>query len=194
VKSEKVILVDNDDNDIGEMGKIEVHRKALLHRAVSVFIFNSKKQMLIQRRALTKYHSPGLWTNTACTHPYPGETTIEAASRRSEQEMGIDTDLIKIFDFTYKERLDNNLTEYEFDHVFIGFSDKIPDPDPAEVCEFKYVDIDSVLNRIKEIPDNFTVWFRKIAERVSNLAVLHYQSFEPNIIHGHSCPVKNSKI
>ncbi len=186
MKSEKVILVDKDDNAIGEMEKIEAHKKAILHRAVSLFIFNSKKQMLIQRRARTKYHSPGLWTNTACTHPCPGETTIEAASRRLEQEMGIITDLIKIFDFTYKERFDNTLTEHEFDHVFVGFTDKIPTPNPAEVCEIKYLDIDTVLNQVEESPERFTVWFRKIAERVSNLVVLDYQSFEPNIISGNN--------
>ena len=186
MKSEKVILVDKDDNVIGETEKIEAHKKALLHRAVSVFIFNSKKQMLIQRRALTKYHSPGLWTNTACTHPFPGETTVKAASRRLKQEMGIKTELIKIFDFTYKEKFDNGLTEYEFDHVFVGFTDKTPVPHPAEVCEVKHLDIKTVLNHIEESPEKFTVWFKKIAKRVSDLVVLDYQSFESVIISGNN--------
>ncbi len=186
MKSEKVILVDEDDNVIGEMEKIEAHKKALLHGAVSVFIFNSKKQMLIQRRTLTRHHSPGLWTNTACTHPFPGETTMEAASRRLEQEMGIKTDLIKIFDFTYKERFDNGLTEYEFDHVFVGFTDKTPAPNPVEVCEIKHLDINTVLNKVEESPERFTVWFRKIVERVSDFVVFDYQSFEQNIISGNN--------
>jgi len=111
VDFEKVILVDSNDNAIGVMEKMEAHKKALLHRAVSVFIFNSKQQMLLQKRALNKYHSPGLWTNAACTHPYTEESNMDAALRRLKQEMGLETNLIKIFHFIYKEKLDNGLTE-----------------------------------------------------------------------------------
>lgn len=166
---EKVILVDLNDKALGEMEKMEAHQKAILHRAVSVFIFNSKKQLLLQKRALSKYHSPGLWTNTACTHPRPNESSINAASRRLNEEMGIKTnELTKLFDFVYKEQLDNELTEHEFDHVFIGFSDTLPTPDPSEVCDFKYVEKDEILEQIALSPQNYTVWFKKIIERVLN--------------------------
>lgn len=166
---EKVILVDINDRAIGEMEKQEAHEKALLHRAVSVFIFNSNNQLLLQRRALSKYHSPGLWTNTACTHPRVGESDEDAAIRRLKEEMGIGaTKLTKIFDFVYKEELEHGLTEHEFDHVFIGFSDILPTPEPEEVCEFKYVEIDSILEQIQKAPTDYTVWFKRIIEKVLN--------------------------
>lgn len=166
---EKLILVDLNDKPIGETEKMEAHKKALLHRAVSVFIFNSERKMLLQKRALTKYHSPGLWTNTACTHPYPDEKNEDAVTRRLKQEMGLAvSDVRKLFDFTYKEKLDNDLTEYEFDHVFIGFSNEKPIPDTNEVMDFKYEDINEVLKQVKESPQNFTVWFKTIIERVAN--------------------------
>ncbi len=164
---ERVILVDTNDKAVGEMEKIEAHKKAKLHRAVSAFIFNSDKQMLLQRRALSKYHSPGLWTNTACTHPRPNENNKDAAIRRLNEEMGLKVDeLTKVFDFIYKAKLDNELTEHELDHVFIGFSDAEPKPEPSEVCEFKYVEIDKILTQINNAPDDYTVWFKKIIERV----------------------------
>ncbi len=165
--TEKIILVDTDDTEIGEMEKLEAHQKAKLHRAVSVFIFNSKGQLLLQKRALIKYHSPGLWTNTVCTHPGPGESIEYAAIRRLKEEMGLKIEkLTKIFDFTYKETLDNNLTEYEFDHVFVGISDDSPIPEPTEVCDFEYIDSDILLAQIKLNPEKYTVWFKKIIERV----------------------------
>ncbi|MBN1184141.1 MAG: isopentenyl-diphosphate Delta-isomerase [Bacteroidales bacterium] len=164
---EKVILVDKNDLVVGEMEKMDAHIKAKLHRAVSVFIFNTDKQLLLQRRALSKYHSPGLWTNTACTHPRPNETNENAAIRRLREEMGIDeSKLTKAFNFIYKEKLDNELTEYEFDHVFVGFSDATPVPEPNEVCEFKYVEAKTLLEDVKKSPQNYTVWFKKIIERV----------------------------
>ncbi len=164
---ENVILVDSHDNMLGKMEKMEAHRKALLHRAVSVFIFNTDKQMLLQRRAPSKYHSPELWTNTACTHPRPNEKNKDAAIRRLKEEMGLHVNkLTKVFDFIYKAKLDNKLTEYELDHVFIGFSNELPIPDPKEVCEFTYVDIDKIMSQIQNHPENYTVWFKKIVERV----------------------------
>lgn len=166
---EKVILVDLNDTPLGETGKLEVHKLGLLHRAVSVFIFNSEKKMLLQKRAQSKYHSPGLWTNTTCTHPYPNESNEEAVIRRLKEEMGLELfDVTKLFHFTYKEKLDNNMTEYEFDHVFIGFSDEVPFPESSEVSDFKYVDIDEVLEHIKTSPQDYTVWFKKIVQRVVN--------------------------
>lgn len=164
---EKVIIVDENDKVIGEMEKLEAHRKAQLHRAVSVFIFNSNGQLLLQKRALNKYHSPGLWTNTVCTHPMPNERSEDAAARRLNEEMGLrNVRLTKIFDFIYKEKLSNGLTEYEFDHVFWGISDDSPTINPIEVCDFKYVDPQLIVKQIKLNPENYTVWFKKIVDRV----------------------------
>ena len=179
MKLEKVILVDSADNAIGEMGKMEAHKRALLHRAVSVFIFNSKKELLLQKRALSKYHSSGLWTNTVCTHPYPDETVKDAAIRRLKEEMGLVTDVHKIFDFIYKEKIDNELTEYEFDHVFIGFTDDSPVPDPDEVHEYKYVDSNEILRQIKNVPEEYTVWFKKIIKKVLEYVNTDNHSFTP---------------
>lgn len=146
----KVILVDSNDIIEGEMQKMDAHIKAKLHRAVSVFIIN--KQSLLQKRALSKYHSPGLWTNTASTHPRPNEINKNAAIRRLKEEMGIDErKLTKAFNFIYKEKLDNELTEYEFDHVFIGFFDASFIPEPNEVCDFKYLEAETLMEDIKKI-------------------------------------------
>lgn len=164
---EHVILVDENDNPLGEMEKMEAHRKALLHRAVSVFLFNNDNKLLLQKRAFGKYHSPGLWTNTACTHPYVNESNEEAVIRRLKEEMGISVDGVrKLFDFIYKESFENGLTEYELDHVFVGFSDELPVCDSNEVSDFDYVDLDEVLERVKSSPNDFTVWFKAIIERV----------------------------
>ncbi|MGC9375506.1 MAG: isopentenyl-diphosphate Delta-isomerase [Bacteroidales bacterium] len=165
--TEKVILVDSNDTVIGEMEKLEAHQKARLHRAVSVFIFNSKGELLLQKRAESKYHSPGLWTNTACTHPRPKERNQDAAARRLDEEMGMNQiKLTKLFDFIYKEKFENGLTEYEFDHVFVGISDTLPIPEPTEVCDFEYIDCERLLEKIQKNPDNYTVWFKKIVNHV----------------------------
>lgn len=164
---EKVILVDNNDNEIGEMEKMEAHKAGKLHRAVSVFIFNSKGQLLIQKRSENKYHSPGLWTNTACTHPRPNEDNETAAVRRLYEEMGIkNVKLTKIFDFIYKEAFENGLTEYEFDHVFVGFCDDFPIPRPSEFSDFEYIETNILFEQIQKSPGNYTVWFKKIINRV----------------------------
>lgn len=171
---DKVILVDTNDKHLGVMEKMEAHRSAKLHRAVSVFIFNTRNQLLIQRRALNKYHSLGLWTNTVCTHPYPGESPVNAAIRRLNEEMGLKINtLTKLFDFVYKEKLDNELTEYEFDHVFAGITDDMPIPESTEVCDFRYVDADTLLKQIYNSPDNYTVWFKKIIKKVLTEFQLH---------------------
>lgn len=164
---DKVILVDLNDMPLGEMEKMEAHQKALLHRAVSVFVFNSDKKMLLQQRAACKYHSPSLWTNTACTHPYPGESNEAAVLRRTQEEMGLKLDKVqKLFDFTYKEQLDVDMHEYEFDHVFVAFSDAQPTLEPSEVANYKYIDSETLLNDISEHPEHYTVWFRKIVAQV----------------------------
>jgi len=161
-----VILVDNNDIQIGIMEKMEAHKKALLHRAISVFIINTKGEWLLQRRALNKYHSNGLWTNTCCSHPFPGESNLEASNRRLMEEMGMKCKLKELFSFTYKEELDNDLTEYEFDHVFYGFSDELPKVNSDEVMEYKYMNYFNLYKDINANPDNYTVWFKKIYERV----------------------------
>lgn len=164
-----VILVDEFDQPIGTMEKMEAHVKAALHRAISVFIFNSKGEWLLQRRAIEKYHSRGLWTNTSCTHPAPGETSLEAAHRRLHEEMGLKVELREVFSFKYIQELENNLTEHEYDHVFVGYSDELPVPNPDEVMDYKYISYQDLLQEVAESPEKFTAWFKMIYERVGNL-------------------------
>lgn len=164
---ELVILVDQDDRETGVMEKIQAHREALLHRAFSVFVFNSKGELMLQQRALGKYHSPGLWTNTCCSHPRPGEDTEAAAHRRLHEEMGFDCTLTKIFHFTYKAPFDNNLTEHEVDHVFVGFSDTLPVINPEEVESYRFATLDDISVEMAENPELFTVWFQIAFERVA---------------------------
>jgi isopentenyl-diphosphate delta-isomerase len=148
------------------MEKMEVHRKALLHRAFSVFVFNKKNELMLQQRAAGKYHSPLLWTNTCCSHPRPGETTKAAAHRRLAEEMGFDCDLTEIFSFIYKEPLDQGLTEHEFDHVFVGSFNGIPEINPGEVETWKWMSLENITTDMKTHPENYTVWFRIAFERV----------------------------
>lgn len=164
-----VILVDEFDRQIGTMEKMEAHVKAVLHRAISVFIFNSKGEWLLQRRALEKYHSPGLWTNTSCTHPAPGETSPEAAHRRLHEEMGMRAELREVFSFKYIQELENNLTEHEYDHVFVGISDVLPVPNAGEVVDYKYISFEDLHREVSENPEKFTAWFKLIYERVGKL-------------------------
>ena len=157
---EKVILVDENDNQVGVMPKLEAHQKGLLHRAFSVFIFNSKYELLLQKRASSKYHSGGLWTNTCCSHPREGEEILDAANRRLIEEMGIETSLRKVHDFIYKAELDNDLTEHEFDHVFYGIYNEDPIINKDEADDFKWIDMDSLNEDIKQNGDNYTIWFK----------------------------------
>jgi isopentenyl-diphosphate Delta-isomerase len=163
---DQVILVDVNDNQIGTMEKMEAHRKAKLHRAISLFIFNSKGEWLLQQRALDKYHSKGLWSNTCCSHPFPGELNIDAANRRLTEEMGMKSHLSELFSFTYKEMVENDLTEHEFDHVIYGISDKIPNINTSEVMDWKYMSYYKLYKDIQINPNHYTIWFRKIFERV----------------------------
>jgi isopentenyl-diphosphate delta-isomerase len=160
MSEEKVILVDKNDNQVGLMPKLEAHEKGILHRAFSIFIFNSRYELLLQKRASSKYHSGGLWTNTCCSHPKEGEDTLDAANRRLDEEMGIKTSLRKVYDFIYKAELDNQLTEYEFDHVFYGVCDKDPILNKDEAEDFKWVDMETLNNDIIKNEDNYTVWFK----------------------------------
>ena len=134
---ECVVLVDEFDHAIGEMNKMEAHRKGALHRAISVLVFNNRHEFMLQQRSLAKYHSPGLWTNTCCSHPRPGEATPMAAHRRLKEEMGFECQLNKAFDFIYKTEFENGLTEHEFDHVYIGYYDRDPIVNPEEANGFR---------------------------------------------------------
>ena len=160
MSEEKVILVDKNDNQVGLMPKLEAHEKGVLHRAFSIFIFNSKYELLLQKRASSKYHSGGLWTNTCCSHPREGEDTLDAANRRLDEEMGIKTSLRKVYNFIYKAELDNQLTEHEFDHVFYGVCDNDPILNKDEAEDFKWVDMETLNNDIMKNEDNYTVWFK----------------------------------
>lgn len=158
----QVVLVDVYDRPSGYMEKLEAHRRALLHRAVSVFIFNSRGQWLLQRRALTKYHSGGLWSNACCTHPYPGELAPEAAHRRLREEMGMDCPLDKLFHLIYRAPLGQGLTEYEYDHIFAGQTDDLPIANATEVSEWRYLSPEQLQDEQLRIPQEYTAWFRKL--------------------------------
>jgi isopentenyl-diphosphate delta-isomerase len=157
---EEVILVNTSDEQIGVMEKIEAHEKALLHRAFSIFIFNSNGEMLLQQRALAKYHSPGLWTNACCSHPRPGENINDAAMRRLQEELGFQTKLHKVFDFTYRATFDNGLTEHEFDHVFVGSYNNDIHPNENEVMNISYQSIENIRDSLFIEPAKYTAWFQ----------------------------------
>ena len=156
----KLILVDEHDVPVGTMEKMEAHQKAVLHRAFSVFIFNSRGEMLLQQRALNKYHSGGLWTNACCSHPYEGQETLAAAEKRLQEEMGFTTSLTKAFDFVYKAPFENGLTEYEFDHVFTGTYESEIVPDTTEVADYCYMSMIDIKNSIQSHPQKYTAWFK----------------------------------
>jgi isopentenyl-diphosphate delta-isomerase len=156
---QEVILVDAEDRELGSMEKMEAHRLGVLHRAFSVFVINDAGQMLLQRRALSKYHSPGLWTNACCSHPSPGENLLDAATRRLQEEMGFQCPLATINSFTYKTHFDNSLTEHEFDHVILGIYNGEVLPDPSEVAEFKWVAIPDLEEDVILNGDQYTFWF-----------------------------------
>jgi isopentenyl-diphosphate delta-isomerase len=159
MKKVKVILVNEEDQPVGEADKMEAHRQALLHRAFSVFIFNSRGEMLLQQRALHKYHSGGLWSNACCSHPVPGEDTAAAANRRLSEEMGIVTKLDKLFHFIYRADFENELTEYELDHVFAGEYDGEVNLSPDEAADCCYKDMKDLEFSMRLHPQKYTAWF-----------------------------------
>lgn len=159
---EMVILVDENDQPIGTMEKIEAHEKAVLHRAFSVFIINQKGEIMLQQRASHKYHSPLLWTNTCCSHQRVGETNLEAGKRRLQEEMGFEVSLKELFHFIYKAPFDNGLTEHELDHVMIGYYNREPNINPEEVESWKWMGIEDIRKDMTENPEIYTVWFKII--------------------------------
>lgn len=162
---EHVVLVDEQDREIGTMEKLEAHQKGLLHRAFSVLLFNSRGEMLLQKRASCKYHSAGLWSNACCSHPRPGEKMEEAARRRMKEELGIDVQPEFVYKFKYKVALENDLEEHEFDHVFVCQFDGTPSINTEEVENWKFVDFDQLRSEINQSPEKFTYWLALIAER-----------------------------
>ena len=159
---ELVVLVDENDKELGLMPKMEAHEKAVLHRAFSVFIFNKKGELMLQQRPEHKYHSPLLWTNTCCSHQRDGESNIEAGRRRLQEEMGFTTDLKEVFSFIYKAPFDNGLTEHELDHVMIGYFDEKPNLNKEEVEAYKWMTLEEVKHDINSNPTLYTAWFKII--------------------------------
>lgn len=175
-----LILIDENDVPTGEMAKMEAHEKGLLHRAFSVFIFNSQGMLLLQQRALGKYHTPGLWTNTCCSHPFPGEEVKAAAIRRLGEELGITADLTFLFKMTYKYAFDNGLTEHEVDNVFVGYTDSLPIINKDEVNDYKYIPMDELKIHMELHPDQYTPWFRIImGEYYTNITEGAEKSMKP---------------
>lgn len=165
-----VVLVNEQDEAIGTMEKMEAHRQPHLHRAFSIFIFNKNGEMLLQRRALTKYHSPGLWTNACCSHPYPDEAVADAAARRLMEELGFETPLHKAFHFTYQATFDNGLFEHEFDHVFVGeYFGQVLQPNPIEVMDYCFKHIAQIKDDLLQAPAAYTPWFK--------IALPHLEAF-----------------
>ena len=163
---EEVILVNEQDQQIGIMEKMAAHIVPRLHRAFSIFIFNSKGELLLQQRALTKYHSPGLWTNTCCSHPKNGETLEQATARRLMEEMGMRCEMHEVFTFIYKAPVGLGLTEHEFDHVWFGRSDDTPVINTEEVAAFKYMSLDDIAEDLQARPELYTEWFKISFEAV----------------------------
>ncbi|HEV3471368.1 MAG TPA: isopentenyl-diphosphate Delta-isomerase [Pyrinomonadaceae bacterium] len=162
--SEQVILVDEADREVGTGGKLEAHREGALHRAFSVFVFDRRGRLLLQKRAAGKYHSGGLWSNTACGHPRPGEATAEAARRRLREEMNFDCELREAFGFVYRAELRGGLVEHEYDHVFVGVYDGEPSPDAAEVEDWKWLSVEELRRGLEAEPERYSPWLRLAVE------------------------------
>ncbi len=165
MNEEKVILVNERDEELGTMPKMEAHEKALLHRAFSIFILNNKGEIMLQQRAANKYHSPLLWTNTCCSHQRAGETNFEAGKRRLQEEMGFTTSLKELFSFIYRAPFENGLTEHELDHVLVGFYNEMPNINREEVADWKWMSPEAIKNEMLEHPERYTVWSKIIFEK-----------------------------
>ncbi len=163
--AEQLILVDAEDRELGVGDKLQAHLMGTLHRAFSIFVFDSQGRLLIQKRALTKYHSGGLWSNTACGHPRPGESTISAAHRRLREEMGFDCDLGFAFGFLYRAELNNRLIEHEYDHVFVGSFDGEPAPELSEVQAWRWIPMTDLRTELREHPEKYSYWLRTAVDK-----------------------------
>jgi isopentenyl-diphosphate delta-isomerase len=168
MKEQEVVLVNENDEEVGKMPKMEAHQKGLLHRAFSVFIFDSKGRMLLQQRAAEKYHGANLWTNACCSHPYPDETVEDAAQRRLKEELGFVTELKEIFSFTYYAMVENNLIEHEYDHVFAGEYENKIHPNPHEVGDYKFEHMKRIKEEIESHSEEFTSWFKIAFPKIAN--------------------------
>ncbi len=173
---EYLILVDENDIPVGKQEKLSAHQKGLLHRAFSVFIFNTKGELLLQRRAAEKYHSGGLWTNTCCSHPRFEENINDAVRRRLREEMGMRCETTFAFSFIYKATFDNGLTEHEFDHVYFGMSDNMPIPEKSEVQNWKYINLNKLNEDINSCPEKYTEWMKICLPNV----MIHFDSLYLN--------------
>lgn len=176
MQNDSVVLVDVLGYDLRDqqgrlftVGKLDAHRQGLLHKAVSVFVFNDKKELLLQQRASSKYHSSGKWTNTCCTHPLPRESPLMAAQRRLIEEMGLVTKLAEVFTFSYKADVGDGLIENEFDHVFFGISNQNPTPNPEEVSDWNWVSLDDIKQKVTVNPEMYTYWFRHCFDDIYKL-------------------------
>lgn len=165
---DRIILVDKKDKQIGTEFKLKAHQEGKLHRAFSIFVFNDKGELMLQKRALTKYHSGGLWTNTCCSHPRAGEALEDSTHRRLKEEMGFDCDLKEVFSFVYKVKLNNELTEHEFLHVFVGRFNQNPIINKKEAEDFTWVTAEFLDSDVKQHPDRYTYWFKKCYKKVFN--------------------------
>lgn len=173
---QQVILVDEQDVAKGAMEKLEAHKKGVLHRAFSIFIFNSRGEMLLQQRATNKYHSGGLWTNTCCSHPGPDEDILEAAQKRLQEEMGFTIELEKVFDFIYRADFNNGLTEYEFDHVFAGEYEGVVAYNKNEVMDYCYKSMEDIRHSLEQQPQKFTQWFHLAFPRIDEWWHFRYKN------------------
>ncbi len=167
-----VVLVDSNDKELGTEEKMKAHMNGgKLHRALSVFVFNDKGETMLQRRAMSKYHTQGKWSNTCCSHQKPGESTIDAAHRRLKEEMGFDCEMHEEFNFPYEAEVGNGLTEQEYDHIVFGRYDKAPNPNKSEVMDWRWISISNLKKEIAKTPENFTPWLKLMINEIDN----HYK-------------------
>ncbi|RYZ23493.1 MAG: isopentenyl-diphosphate Delta-isomerase [Chitinophagaceae bacterium] len=165
----QVVLVNEQDEPQGTMGKLEAHRRGLLHRAISIFLFDKNGRMLLQQRAAGKYHGGGLWSNACCSHPLPGEAPADAAARRLREELGISLPLEPVFSFTYRAEVENGLVEHEYDHVFAGTFEGSFALNPEEVADVRYISTEDLEAELRRSPEQFTQWFRMIYGKVNRI-------------------------
>ena len=177
--TDEVILVDDQDRVTGSMEKLQAHRRGLLHRAFSIFVFNDRFELMLQRRSSRKYHSGGLWSNTCCSHPVTGESLLDAAHARLRHEMGFDCSVREVFSLTYRADVGAGLTEHELDHVFVGSYNGQPRPNPAEARDWRWMDLSLLRQRIETHPDEYTAWLKLILSSHLDDLTKHQQALDP---------------